>query len=190
MQFFCRLTQFYSVDGFFVDSLGRNWSCLGKRCPLEKSRPIEITRDTRSGGKWISEVWRTVREASSLTANHCHSPSGKTNSRRERKERKKETYCRRWREILIIYLRGTRSDAQPLVVAFGSSSRSFQSILRPLCLEEDSSTRSDTTLILITVIIMQYHLKTVQLQLTKTCNLQSRRLYNTLNNLTYIIIYH
>jgi len=51
---------------------------------------IEITRDTRSGGKrWISEVWRTVREASSLTANHCHSPGRRSRVGRVKKEKKK-----------------------------------------------------------------------------------------------------
>jgi hypothetical protein len=56
---------------------------------------IEITRDTHPNGKLrISEVWRTVGEASSLTANHCHSPEEKTESGGESKE-KRRAFCRR-----------------------------------------------------------------------------------------------
>lgn len=59
-----------------------------------KSRPSrQKLRGTLvlDGKRWISEVWRTVREASSLTANHCHSPAGKTKSRvgRVKKEKKR-----------------------------------------------------------------------------------------------------
>lgn len=147
MQFFCRLTRFYSVGVFFADGPGRNWPCLGEAVSSRiKSRPC-LDRNYEGHSflaekRWISEVWRTVREASSLTANHCHSPPEKTKSRKEGRERrrrkKKETYCRRWREILIIYLRGTRSDARPLVVAFEPPSLFpiFPRPLRPLAFEK------------------------------------------------------
>lgn len=36
------------------------------------------------------EVWKIVREASSLTANHCHSTAEKDGGRKEGKKKKKE----------------------------------------------------------------------------------------------------